>query len=118
MTPRKRINGFHTWALILSAAFVDIMQFFLTFIPIVGPFIAASFALVARIIFWIWFKLLRVGFADKSNRYVVNVLMTLGEIMPIINALPGWLIGTVVIIQQVKKEDAEYNKKQEEEAMA
>ena len=112
---RNRINGFHKWSLIVSAFFVDGLQLFFTFIPFVGPFLSSILAFVARIIYWVWFKMLRVGFADKSHRYIANFTMTLAEILPLVNALPMWGIGTWIIVRQVRKEDDEYNIKIEKE---
>lgn len=109
MTPRQRINGFHFWSLLGLAVITDVFQFLLTLVPFVGPFLASLFAVIARIIFWVWFKVLHVGFADKSNRYVVNVTMSLVEFVPLINFAPAWTIGTWFILKQVKEEDKEFN---------
>ncbi|QSH39185.1 hypothetical protein JXR01_02665 [Candidatus Kaiserbacteria bacterium] len=105
----RRINGFHTWALMGAAIFTDFLQGLLTFIPIVGPFLASFLTILARIIFWIWFRLLGVGFADKPNRFIVNMSITIAEMLPLINFIPSWAVGTWVIIQQVKKEDLKKN---------
>tara|TARA_B100000745_G_scaffold241106_1_gene163551 strand:- start:394 stop:819 length:426 start_codon:yes stop_codon:yes gene_type:complete len=109
---RQRINTFHTWALISVAFTIDGVQFFISLIPFVGVLIASGIAFFVRIVFWVWFKVLGVGFADTSSRYFVNFTLTFMEIIPFVNMLPAWGIGTVAIIRQVKKEDARYNKRE------
>jgi len=106
---KNRINGFHKWALLLCAASMDFLQIFLTFIPFVGPFLASAFGILGRLVFWVWFRVLGVGFADKTNRLVINISMTVVEFLPLLNALPAWTIGTLAIIAQVKAEDALHN---------
>lgn len=101
----RRINGFHTWALMGVAVFTDFLQALFTFIPLVGPLFATVFGIIARIVFWVWFRLLGVGFADKSNRFIVNVSITTIEFVPMVNFIPSWSIGTMMIIKQVRKED-------------
>lgn len=101
----QRINNFHKWSLLGIAFSIDFLQAFLTFIPLLGPFLASSLTIVARIIFWIWFRMLHVGFADKSNRFFVNISITIIEFLPLINFVPSWSIGTWMIIKQVEKED-------------
>lgn len=113
---KNRINNFHKWALLTSAFSMDFLQLFLTLIPLIGPLLASMFGIIGRITFWVWFKILHVGFADKSNRFIVNITITVTEFLPLINALPAWSIGTWVIIRQVRKEDEEYNKKLEEKS--
>ena len=111
MGSQSRINGFHTVTLLSAAAFVDTLQTVVTFIPVVGPFIATAVAITARIVFGVWFMVLRVGLADKSRRFIANISMTLAEMLPLINALPIWTIGMWTIIRQVKKEDKENHEK-------
>jgi len=106
---RNRINEFHGWALIIVAAWVDFFQFFLTLIPVIGVTLAFFFSVLARLTFSVWFFILGVGFADKTNRFVVNIAVTIGEMIPFIGALPMWTIGTIAIIRQVRTEDAAHN---------
>lgn len=114
--PQHRINSFHKWALLISAVAMDFLQLFLTFIPFVGPFIASILGFLGRVTFWIWFKLLHVGFADRPNRFMINISITVLEFLPLLNMLPGWTIGTFAIIRQVAKEDQKHNKKNEEDS--
>lgn len=103
-----RINGFHKYALLSVAFAVDFLQFIFVFIPVIGIFLSSILTVVMRIVFWVWLRILGVGFADKSNRYFVNVSMTIVEMLPLLNnIIPGWCIGTLVIIRQVEREDME-----------
>jgi len=108
---RNRINNFHKFALLLLAVSMDFMQFFFTFIPVIGPMFAVIFSIIARIVFWVWFKVLHVGFADKANRFMVNIAMSTIEFLPLIDAIPAWTFGTWLLIRQVRKEDKKYNEK-------
>lgn len=118
---RNRINNFHKWALLSVAFTVDFLQTFLIFIfffiPLIGGVLASAVGLIARIVFWLWFRALHVGFADKFHRYVTNVTVTIVEALPYVNFIPGWTIGTYLLIRQVRKEDKkhneEYRKKQQ-----
>lgn len=118
MNRKNRINGFHKYALLGSCAFMDALQIILSFIPFIGPFIASAVSLMGRASLWIWFKMLDVGFADKSNRYFVNISMTIAEVLPLVNFFPWWTIGTWTIIRQVRHEDQEFNKKLEMETVS
>lgn len=100
-----RINNFHKWGLLGTAISIDFLQTFLSLIPLIGPFLASVLAIFARVIFWVWFRILHVGFADKSNRFFTNISVTIIEILPLINSLPSWSMGTWIIIRQVEKED-------------
>ena len=112
MGERNRINGFHAWGLLVAATLADTSQFILGFIPFGGALAGA----LARLTFWVWFKVLGVGFADKSDRFVVNILMTVTELTPLLNLLPTWTLGTILIIRQVRKEDEDVNRKQQKGA--
>lgn len=105
--PKNRINNFHWWALLLLAIIVDFLQFFFVLVPFVGFVLASIFGILARIVFWIWFKVLRVGFADKMSRFAVNAAVTVAEVLPFIAALPAWTLGTLAIMSSVRKEDRE-----------
>ncbi len=106
-----RINGFHKSALLSVAFAVDFLQFIFVFIPILGLFLSTILTVFARIVFWVWLRILGVGFADKSNRYFLNIAVLSVEILPFLNnVIPGWGVGTFFIIRQVEKEDAEKQK--------
>lgn len=111
---KHRINGFHAFSLMVFALGADTAQLFLGWIPLGGVLIGA----LSRLIFWIWFKVLGVGFADTSTRYFLNIGMTFMEILPLINFAPTWSIGTVMIIRNVHSEDKKYNKEQQKKFAA
>ena len=107
---RQRINGFHTIFLMVFALGADTAQLSLGWIPFGGVIVGAS----SRLNFWVWFKVLGVGYADTSDRYFLNSGMTFAEILPLINLAPMWSIGTAFIIRGVHSEDKKYNKEQQQ----
>gem|GEM_PF-2499725 len=112
MQERNRINGFHAWAITSTAAFVDAIQFFFTFIPIIGWFLSVAFAIITAIVFWVWLKVLNVGFMDTSLRFFSNFFKIFLEMIPILNMFPIFTIMTVFIILKVRLEDKKYNEEQ------
>ncbi len=95
------------------AVFFDGLQAFFNFILIgivLNPLIITPFAFLT---FYIWFKIRGVNFLDSMGRSITLALCSLCESIPIINTIPAWTIGAIVLIVIVKNADRIHNKKQE-----
>ncbi|PCI28840.1 hypothetical protein COB52_03145 [Candidatus Kaiserbacteria bacterium] len=111
MQERNRINGFHAWAIISVSVMVDVIQLIFTLL-IFTLLLSTVFAIITAIVFWVWFKVLDVGFMDTSSGFFKNYFKIVFEMIPILNIFPIFTIMTVFIISKVRKEDKKYNEEQ------
>ena len=106
--------------LIGTAIFFDALQAFLTFILIgfvLNPIIITP---IAWLTFWLMYKTCNpsISFGDSVKRFMAFFLTGFFELIPGLDALPGWTVGAIVIISIVRVEDAAYNHKQAEQLKA
>lgn len=94
----SRINMASGGLAIALAVLIDVFQFVLMLVPIVGWFLSSVVSVVSMFLFGIWFSHLGVGlFSEK--RILGTLGAMLGEALPLANGFPLWTIriSTVVI---------------------
>ena len=111
----KRIGIVSKIGLYASALVFDLVQILLDFIA-VGAILGTIITAFAWIMYFIWFKILGVPFtigsgSNSSRRSIAFFAGGIGEMIPLINALPMWTISIAIIISATNKEDAEVAKK-------
>ncbi|MEK7079947.1 MAG: hypothetical protein AAB883_01640 [Patescibacteria group bacterium] len=104
MTPQK--IGPMTLGLMAGLALVlDVIQFFLT-LTVIGSFVSMFVAMLAWIVFFIWFALLGVSYFDAKGgkKLAIAGVSFISELIPFIDALPGLTIGVIMLVLQHNKE--------------
>ena len=97
--PDSKISYTAAFCLVGVAIIIDLMQFLIGIIPIVGQIIGVLITFIATFSFWLWFKLLGVPFDRKQSlRFLGGSII---EFIPILGMLPAW---TVVVILMLSKE--------------
>ncbi len=96
---KSRINMVNAIFLILVALIIDGVQIFLDFI-IIGLVVNYIIDIYAWLIFFVWLKLLGISmFNAKGTRTMIFLGVALGiELIPFINALPGWTVFAVLTV--------------------
>lgn len=85
----RRISLAQGIPMIVVAGAIDFIQFLLTLVPFVGWLITPLISICAVFLFGIWFSHYGVSLFD-SKRILGTLGTTLGEMLPIIGALPMW----------------------------
>jgi len=97
--PDSKISYTAAFCLVGVAIIIDLMQFLIGIIPIVGQIIGVLITFIATFSFWLWFKLLGVSFDRKQSlRFLGGSII---EFIPILGMLPAW---TLVVILMLSKE--------------
>lgn len=117
---RERISREQAWMLRSVALFFDVIQastkllYVIPFIGFIAVPIGILISIAAAFTFWLWFALLDAGGIGKHalGKLLLRYGSQLIEFIPILNALPGWIVSTEIRIQMVKHEDREYNEEQ------
>ncbi len=109
---RNRINNFNATALVSIAILIDTFQFLFGLIPFIGGIIGSFIGLLSFMIFWVWYKMLRITFGDKMKKFVIRFSFYILDFIPFIGMLPLFTVGVIVTIKTTRDEDKEYNKKQ------
>lgn len=96
----KRISPVTASFIIGTALIFDGLQFILT-LTVFGSVLSWFIAMIAWIIFFIWFALLGVNYASGGGKKLAAAGASLiTELIPLIDALPALTLGvTTVIIQ-------------------
>lgn len=104
--------GTLTFMLMMGLAFfVDLIQFLITLISVgtIGAIISSMITGIAWIIFYIWFKMNGVGYVDR--RIALKIFILLLEFIPLLNALPIYILLTFITIGGTRLEDRYHIKK-------
>jgi hypothetical protein len=114
MEKRNKIPNSTALFMIVVALIYDAIGAILDFLLIgivLNPIFVTPFGWLH---FYVWFKRREVNFMDSTKRAITMFLMGLFEEIPILNALPGWTVGVIILIIIVRSEDGAYNKKLKE----
>ena len=110
---RQRIGNMQGWLMVAVAAAVDIVQILLVFFFGVGLLVNRFITIFAFMMFFFWFALNGVSFltGKMSMKKMTRFFGTaVGEIIPVLGALPLWALGIWLTIRSVREEDKVYNK--------
>lgn len=88
--------------LLTTAVILDISQFGLQAIPVIGQAVASIVGGLAGIYFFLIFKAHGIKFTKPKKAFNLGLGVFI-ELMPIINALPGWSIYVWRTISDNKK---------------
>lgn len=92
--------------MVCVAIFIDIAQFLLNFIPGPGWIIIWIVNAIVWSTFYIWFRSKGVNFSGtKKSRNLATAFVF--ELIPILDALPGWTVAITLTIRSVWKEEKE-----------
>ncbi len=108
MEEEKEKSGGHIsktdlFKMLAVAIFFDVILALIQLIPIAGSVASAVFNVVPFMIFFIWYKLLGISFANPKKSisfFGVGVI----EFIPIINILPTWTLEIVYMYVLQKKD--------------
>lgn len=121
---QTRITTTAAVLLLTIAVLVDGLQFFTKFLHLV-PFVGNALAIVIGIFssfiagfgYWFWYRLNDIGMFDRAYaKGLVYAGMFVIEMIPLLNALPGWTLSTAVTIALVRREDQTYNEEKQRSA--
>lgn len=90
--------------MIMTAFIVDLVQFLLTFVAI-GLVASPVITVGSVMLFWLWSKLLGISFFSNPKQLATFATESLGELIPAVDALPLWTIGTIAIVIISRSED-------------
>jgi hypothetical protein len=88
----------------MVALFIDILQAILTLYAI-GVALAPVITVGATFLFWLWFNILGVSFITNPKRLATFAIESVGELIPVLGALPLWTVGTIITIVITRSED-------------
>lgn len=93
----SKINKSTAVMMVCVSIFIDLIQFLLNFIPIIGWIVIWIINLIVWLTFYIWFRARGVNFSGskKANNLAVAFVL---ELIPILDALPAWTFAVVSII--------------------
>lgn len=91
--------------MLIVAGLFDLISLLINLIPAVGGLIDGILITpFATMLFYFWYKKHDVSYSN-SSRMAVMVIVPLIEFIPIINALPGWILEVVTIYLSVRAEE-------------
>lgn len=90
-----------TFLMVGTALLFDVLQFLLQAIPIAGQILAWVFSLIAGGILIFWFYLHGIKFNTPKRLFSMGI-GGLIEMIPVVNALPGWTIAVLLVIGTTK----------------
>jgi hypothetical protein len=99
-----RIKWWMGGLMIMTAAVIDLIQFLLTFVAI-GLVMAPVITVGSVMLFWLWSKLLGISFFSNPKQLATFAAESLGELIPAVDALPLWTLGTIAIVIISRSED-------------
>ncbi len=94
-----------SFLLMYFAICADLIQFALTFLPAAGQIINTIASIAIGFAFFIWFRIIGIKFSfikDPKKMFGV-VAGPIIEVIPVIQALPGWSVAIFLIILSVNK---------------
>lgn len=104
----SRVSILVASSMVFIAVILDIIQFFISLIPLIGFIVAPCIGLIALVFFGIWFGLLGVNYFGGRKAHL-KIIAALGasasELIPLFDMLPAITLGVLVIIFAVWLED-------------
>lgn len=104
----SRISILVASSMVFMAVILDVIQFFISMLPLIGLIVSSAIALIALVFFGIWFGLLGVNYFGGRKAHL-KIIAALGasasELIPIFNMLPAITTSVLVIIFAVWLED-------------
>jgi hypothetical protein len=88
-------------AMIFMAVILDIIQFFISFIPFIGFIIAPCIGIIAAVFFGLWFAAMGVNYfgGKKAHLKIIAIMgASVSEIIPLFDMLPAITCSVLVII--------------------
>lgn len=111
---KNRLGTAQAPLLLATALLVDTFQTMLGLV-IVGALFSPLITVLAWLSYFVWYKLLDIGFMDRGvQKLFIFFGAGLLEMIPYINIIPAWTTSVILMIFIVKHEDARYNKKKAE----
>ncbi len=118
----KRIGNIQAGFMMAIALLADAIQALtklLWLIPFAGALAALvvgwSVTICAIPGFWLWFRLNEIKMIDKAGgKVLVYAAGSLSEVIPIINAIPGWTFSITATIIISRREDIKKEKERKE----
>ncbi len=104
--------------MVVVAIFFDLLNAGVNLIPVAGQVMAELITVFAYCSLWLWFSLKNVSLISKKRAFRFFGVSII-EIIPILNMLPGITLSVLLTITQVQLEDrlalAQTKKEQEEQ---
>lgn len=92
----SKINKSTAVMMVCVAGFIDLIQFLLNFIPLVGWVIIWIINAIVWLTFYIWFRARGINFNSKKSTNLAGAFVL--EFIPIVDALPAWTFAVIRII--------------------
>ncbi len=89
--------------MIVVAVFFDVLQMILTWL-VIGALFSWAVTIFGTLVFYLWFKQHGVNFVT-SRRLGTVLGIGIIELVPIVNALPGWTIAVILNILYSRNEE-------------
>ncbi|CAN5709650.1 hypothetical protein BH11PAT2_BH11PAT2_08620 [soil metagenome] len=109
---RRKVSNLNAVGIITIALILDAFQFLLS-LTVIGALFDVFVAMVAWIIFFVWFFLMDIKYLSgkKSMTKILSVFGSLGiEAIPVVDDLPGLTVGVIGVIWSSRKEEAQQKK--------
>jgi hypothetical protein len=100
----RRISKPTAIIMVSIIAFLELIQILLNFLPGPGWIVIWLMDVLIWLTYFLWFKIKGVGFSSKRALNLGGSFLI--EMIPIIDALPGWTLAVILMIRSSWKEDA------------
>ena len=101
---KERIPLWLGACMVIVAACIDIFEAILD-ILLIGEILSPIISVCADVGFWIWFKILGVGFTKNPKNLAAMGIQALIGITPGLDILPELTLGVLVIVLTTRSED-------------
>lgn len=99
----KKIGIVMAFLLMYFAICADLIQFAITFLPAAGQIINTVASIAIGLAFFVWFRIIGIKFSlikDPKKMFGI-VAGPIIEVIPVIQALPGWSVAIFLTIISV-----------------
>jgi hypothetical protein len=97
----EQIKGMTLVFMLVVAGFYDLIQFLISFIPILGQVISMLISVFAFLTFYLWFKTYGMNFMTPKRALTMGGGF-LVELIPILDMLPAWTATVIILVGTTK----------------
>jgi len=87
--------------MLIIAGFYDLIQFLISFIPVLGEILSMLISIFAFMTFYVWFKMYGMNFMTPKRAATMGGGFLI-ELIPVVDMLPAWTCAVVILVGTTK----------------